>query len=122
MFGYFAFSLLTAGKPYWPIIKFLILVESISATKLLSKFCDYHLGLNSGVTINWIINFKQNSIVTSERVKTVLTGAIYLYRAGRNTWRFGNTAVNGTFGVGNLSLSALLARLKAFQLPWSAGL
>jgi len=24
--------------------------------------------------------------------------------------------------VGNLSLSALLARLKAFQLPWSAGL
>jgi len=31
-------------------------------------------------------------------------------------------AVSGTLGVGNLSLSALLARLKAFQLPWSAGL
>jgi len=41
---------------------------------------------------------------------------------GRNTWRFGNTAVSGTAGVGNLSLSALLARLKAFQLPWSASL
>jgi len=37
-------------------------------------------------------------------------------------WRFSNTAVSGTVGVGNLSLSALLARLKAFQLPWSAGL
>jgi hypothetical protein len=35
--------------------------------------------------------------------------------------RFGNTAVSGTVGVGNLSLSALLARLEAFQLPWSAG-
>jgi len=41
---------------------------------------------------------------------------------GRNTWRFGNTAVSGIAGVGNLSLSALLARLKASQLPWSAGL
>jgi len=40
----------------------------------------------------------------------------------RNTWRFGNTAVSGTVGVGNLSLSALPARLKAFQLPWSPGL
>ena len=42
--------------------------------------------------------------------------------SGRNTWRFGNTAVSGIVGVGNLSLSVLLARLKAFQLPWSAGL
>ena len=42
--------------------------------------------------------------------------------SGRNTWRFCKTVVNGTVGVGNLSLSALLARLKAFQLPWSAGL
>jgi hypothetical protein len=41
--------------------------------------------------------------------------------SGRNTWRFGNTAVSG-IGVGNLSLSAPLARLKASQLPWSAGL
>jgi hypothetical protein len=30
--------------------------------------------------------------------------------------------VSGTVGVGNLSLSALLARLKAFQLPCSTGL
>jgi hypothetical protein len=30
--------------------------------------------------------------------------------------------VSGTIGVGYLSLSALLSRLKAFQLPWSAGL
>ena len=30
---------------------------------------------------------------------------------------FGNTAVSGIVGVGNLSLGALLARLKAFQLP-----
>jgi hypothetical protein len=44
------------------------------------------------------------------------------YRSGRNTWRFDNTVVSGTIGVGNLSFSALLARLKAFQLPWSAGL
>ena len=42
--------------------------------------------------------------------------------SGRNTWRFCRTALSGTFGVGNLSRSALLARLKAFQLPWSAGL
>jgi len=42
--------------------------------------------------------------------------------SGRNTWRFGNTAVSGIFGVGNFSLSALLARLKAFQLPWIADL
>jgi len=32
------------------------------------------------------------------------------------------TVVSGTVGVGNLSLRALLARLKAFQLPRSAGL
>jgi len=42
--------------------------------------------------------------------------------SGRNTGRFFKTAVSGTVVVGNLSLSALLARLKAFQLPWSAGL
>jgi len=42
--------------------------------------------------------------------------------SGRNTWRFCNTAVSRIVGVRNLSLSALLARLKAFQLPWSAGL
>jgi len=42
--------------------------------------------------------------------------------SGRNTWRFGNTAVSRTVGMGNLSLSALLAKLKAFQLPQSAGL
>ena len=33
--------------------------------------------------------------------------------SSRNTWRFGNTAVSGTVSMGNLSLSALLARLKA---------
>jgi len=42
--------------------------------------------------------------------------------SGRNTWRFGNTVVSGTVGVGNLSLSALLARLKEFHLSRSAGL
>ena len=42
--------------------------------------------------------------------------------SGRNTWRFCNTAVSGIVGMGNLSLSALLARLKAFQLPWNNGL
>jgi hypothetical protein len=42
--------------------------------------------------------------------------------SGRNTWWFGNTTVSGIVGVGNLSLSVLLARLKEFQLPWSAGL
>jgi len=42
--------------------------------------------------------------------------------SGRNTWPFGNTALSGTVGVGSLSLSALLAKLKAFQLPRSAGL
>jgi hypothetical protein len=35
---------------------------------------------------------------------------------------FAPQTVSGTVGVANLSLSALLARLKAFQLPWSAGL
>ena len=52
----------------------------------------------------------------SANMLTVYTGS------GRNTRRFGNTAVSGIIGVGNLSLSALLARLKALQLPWSAGL
>jgi len=42
--------------------------------------------------------------------------------SGRNTWRFCKTVLSGTVGMGNLSLSVLLARLKAFQLPWSAGL
>jgi len=42
--------------------------------------------------------------------------------SGRNTWRFCKTFVCGTVGVRNLSLSALVAILKAFQLPWSAGL
>jgi len=42
--------------------------------------------------------------------------------SGRNTWRFCKTVVSGTVGVRNLSLSAFLARLKAFQLPWSADL
>jgi len=42
--------------------------------------------------------------------------------SGRNTWRFCKTVVSGAVDVGNLSLSALVARLKAFQLPWSAGL
>jgi hypothetical protein len=35
---------------------------------------------------------------------------------------FAKTVVNGTIGVGNLSLSTLLVRLKAFELPWNAGL
>ena len=35
---------------------------------------------------------------------------------GRNTWQLGKTAVSGIVGVGDLSLSALLARPKAFQL------
>jgi hypothetical protein len=35
---------------------------------------------------------------------------------------FAKTVVSGTVGMGNLSLSALVAILKAFQLPWSAGL
>jgi hypothetical protein len=42
--------------------------------------------------------------------------------SGRKTWRFDKTAGSGTVCVGNLSLSALLARIKAFQLTWSAGL
>ena len=42
--------------------------------------------------------------------------------SSRNTWWFGKTVVSGTVGMGNLSLSTLLARLKAFQLPWSTGL
>jgi len=49
------------------------------------------------------------------------TVVFYYTGSGRNTWRFGNTVVSGTVGVGNLSLSALLAKLKTFQLPWSAG-
>ena len=41
---------------------------------------------------------------------------------GTNTSRFCKTVVSGTVGMGNLSLSALLVIIKAFQLPWSAGL
>ena len=35
---------------------------------------------------------------------------------------FATQLLSGTVGVGNLSFSALLAILKVFQLPWSAGL
>ena len=35
--------------------------------------------------------------------------------SGRNTWRFCKTVVSGSFGVGNLSLSALLAGSKHFS-------
>jgi len=52
----------------------------------------------------------------------LLTSLLLHTGSGRNTCRFGNTAVSGTTGAGNFSLSALLVRLKAFQLPWSAGL
>jgi hypothetical protein len=48
--------------------------------------------------------------------------SVYYTGSIRNTWRFGSTALSEIIGVGNLSLSALLARLKAFQLPWSASL
>jgi hypothetical protein len=49
------------------------------------------------------------------------TVVFYYTGSGRNTWRFGNTVVSGIVGVGNFSLRALLAKLKEFQLPWSAG-
>jgi hypothetical protein len=35
--------------------------------------------------------------------------------SGRNIWRFWKTVMSGTVGVGILSLSALLAKLKAFK-------
>jgi len=56
MFGYFAFWLLTEGEPYWQIIKLLILVSRFRQQNYSSKFRDYHLGLNSGVAINWVNN------------------------------------------------------------------
>ena len=58
------------------------------------------------------------------KTKTFLkTQVHYSYTgSGRNTWRFCKTVVSGTIGVGNLSLSTLLSRLKAFQLLWSSGL
>jgi len=48
--------------------------------------------------------------------------SILFYRVRQKYWRFCKTVLSGTVGVGNLSLSALLARLKALQLPWSTGL
>jgi len=35
---------------------------------------------------------------------------------------FATQLLSGIIGMANLSLSALLARIKAFQLPWSNGL
>jgi hypothetical protein len=56
-------------------------------------------------------------------MKVVLRHRCYWYTgSGRNTRWFGKTVVSGTVGMGNLYLSALLARLKAFHLPWSTGL
>jgi len=57
MFGYFAFLLLNAGKPYWPIIKLLISVNQFRQRNYFSKLCKYYLGLNSGLKINWVITF-----------------------------------------------------------------
>jgi hypothetical protein len=39
--------------------------------------------------------------------------------SGRNTWRFCKTVESGTVGVEYLSLSSLLARLKAFSCHWA---
>jgi hypothetical protein len=48
---------------------------------------------------------------------------VYTYTgSGRKPWLFCKTVVSGTVGVGNLSLSTLLVKLKAFQLPWSTSL
>jgi len=52
MFGYFAFWLLTGGKLYRPIIKLFILVSRFRQQNYIPKFCDYYIGLNSGLTIN----------------------------------------------------------------------
>ena len=55
-FGYFAFWLLPGDKLYWPIIKLLISVSRTRQQNYFTKFCDYHLGTNSAMTINWVIN------------------------------------------------------------------
>ena len=44
-----------------------------------------------------------------------------LYRIWQKYLTILQNSLSRTVGVGNLSLSAILARLKAFQLPWSAG-
>jgi len=64
------------------------------------------------------------SLEWQQQIKTAFSKILCLdyTRSDRNPWRFGNTAVSGTTGMGNSSLSALLARLEAFHLPWSAGL
>ena len=73
------------------------------------------MGFNSGFK-GLIISSVPKSVSAAKRRQPVGTGS------GRNTWQFVNTVVNGIFGVGNLSLSGVLARFKAFQWPWSAGL
>jgi len=55
-------------------------------------------------------------------LRSTFNTMIQCIRSGRNNRRFCKTFVSGTVGVGNLSLSTLLARLKVFQLSWSAGL
>jgi hypothetical protein len=70
-----------------------------------SKYFNFHLSVSFHHSFTLIHSFITNTTGSS-----------------RNTWWFDNTDVSGTIGVGNLSLSALLARLKALQLPWSTGL
>ena len=92
--------------------------------------------LSAGLLVDWSCIFASN-LWLSMHVMSDLDLGIWIFAlttyfivadypacggSGRNTWCFGNTAVSGIVGVGNFSLSALLARPKAFQLPWSAGL
>jgi hypothetical protein len=64
-----------------------------------------------------------NLILKSTHLQLHLTSTyVHFYRVRQKYLTIFKTVVSGTVSVGNLSLSALLAKLKAFQLPWSAGL
>jgi len=65
----------------------------------------------------WKMCTWRRTLVTRETINVSLTTEF-----DRNILRFYRTAVSGTVSVGDLSLSALLERLKASQLPWRAGL
>jgi hypothetical protein len=53
----------------------------------------------------------------SVKIKEYIYIYIYIQGPAEIPDDYGNAAVSGTVGVRDLSFSALLARLKAFQLP-----
>ena len=86
------------------------------------KLCAVTITVDVYAAVLWNL-----TVVTIGQQQMMLTRALILlykslYRVRQKYLTILQTVMSGTVGVGNLSLSALLARLKAFQLSLSGGL